>query len=105
MGEEVASDACPSFSSRSLLALKAPLAMGVLGEGEGAGLPLLLFIFRSRSVIEVGTGTGVFREGGEAVSREDNTSSVRSSQGSTELEFVVESDCRPPRRFFVAFSS
>lgn len=70
-------------------------------------LPLLLFDFRSRfrSIIEIGAGAGVFREGGETVSREDSISSVRSSQGSTELKFAVVSDCLPPRRFFVAFSS
>jgi hypothetical protein len=103
---EVVSETCSGFSSWSFLAFTAPLTTRiVLREGEGAGLPLLLFVFRSRSVIEMGVVTGVFREGGEAVSKVDNISSVRSSQGSTELEFAVLSDCLPPRRFFVAFSS
>jgi hypothetical protein len=103
---DVTSDICSGFASRSFLVFTTPLAMRVkLGEGEGAGLPLLLFVFRSRSVIEMGAGVGFFREGGEAVSRDDKISSVRSIQGSTELEFAVESDCLPPRRFFVDFSS
>ena len=52
-----------------------------------------------------GAGAGAFREGGETKPKDDNMSSVRSIQGSTKSELVVESDCLPARRFLVAFSS
>jgi len=103
MGGDVASDPSLGSPSRTRPIFMTPLTLRVVvfGEGEGAGLPLLLFTFRSRSVIEVGAGAGVFCEGGEAVPREDNISSVRSSQGS----LATESDGLLPRRFLVAFST
>lgn len=68
--------------------------------GEDAALSGFL---RSRKVLELGAGgaRGVAGCVG-LVSREENIDTARSSQASP---FFGGSDCRPPRRFFVAFSS